>query len=194
MDNQEIRTLKIFEKIERDQVPSQRDLAKELNISLGLVNSFIKRLVRKGYFKITNIPANRVKYILTPKGATEKTRLTYEYIKYSFDFYKTARLKLSKRLHSLEEQGVQNIIFYGANELAEIAFIALQETSLNLVAIIDEENIVGKNILGSKTVNTLGVTGMEYDKILLTIIGPAEEAVRKLKQAGITQKDIVSLN
>lgn len=193
MDNQEIRTLKIFEKIEKEQAPSQRDLAKELNISLGLVNSFIKRLVRKGYFKITNIPANRVKYILTPKGAAEKTRLTYAYIKYSFDFYKTARLKLSNVLHILEDQGVQDIIFYGANELTEIAFIALQETSLRLMAIMDEENIVGKKILGFKTITIQDLTEMEYDKILLTIIGPAEEAVRKLKQASITQKDIVIL-
>jgi DNA-binding MarR family transcriptional regulator len=193
MDNQEIRTLKIFEKIEMDHAPSQRDLAKELNISLGLVNSFIKRLVRKGYFKITNIPANRVKYILTPKGAAEKTRLTYEYVKYSFDFYKTARLKLSKLFHNLEDQGVQKIIFYGANELTEIAFLALQETSISLMAIIDEENIVGKNILSFETINTYELSEMQYDKILLTIIGPVEEAVRKLKQTCIEQKDIVIL-
>ena len=77
MDNQDIRTLKLLEEIENGHVPSQRDLAKTLNVSLGLVNSFIKRLAHKGYFKITTIPKNRVKYILTPKGAAEKARLTY---------------------------------------------------------------------------------------------------------------------
>ena len=72
MDQQDIRTLKILEEIEEDQSPSQRAIARKLNISLGLANSFITRLVNKGYFKITNIPANRVKYILTPKGTAEK--------------------------------------------------------------------------------------------------------------------------
>jgi len=72
MDNQDLRTLKILEEIEKDKTPSQRYLAGKLNISLGLVNSFIKRLAQKGLFKIKNIPKNRVKYILTPKGAAEK--------------------------------------------------------------------------------------------------------------------------
>ena len=61
MDNQDLRTLKILEEIDKENAPSQRELAKELNISLGLVNSFIKRLVKTGYFKITNIQKNRIK-------------------------------------------------------------------------------------------------------------------------------------
>jgi DNA-binding MarR family transcriptional regulator len=91
MDPKDIRTLKILEKADNDIIPSQRDLARELNISLGLVNSFIKRLVKKGYFKVTHVPRNRVRYMLTPMGASEKTRLTYLYIQYSYNFYKDAR-------------------------------------------------------------------------------------------------------
>ena len=115
MELKDIRTLKIIEEIEKDYAPSQRELASELNISLGLVNSFIKRLAKKGYCKITTIPKNRVKYILTPKGAAEKTRLTYKYIQYSYKFYKDARKKLRKQFKDLEEQGVHCIVFYGAS-------------------------------------------------------------------------------
>ncbi|MFC1826021.1 transcriptional regulator, partial [Thermodesulfobacteriota bacterium] len=112
-----------------------------MNISLGLVNSFIKRLVKKGYCKVTSIPKNRVKYILTPKGATEKTRLTYKYIQHSYKFYKDARQKLSKQFKDLESQGVQRIVFYGANDLAEIAYISLQETSIDIAVVVDDEKI-----------------------------------------------------
>ncbi|MBW2133565.1 MAG: winged helix-turn-helix transcriptional regulator [Deltaproteobacteria bacterium] len=76
MDHRDLRTLKLLEEIEHNHAPSQRDLAKKLNISLGLVNAFVKRLAHKGYFKISTIPKNRVMYILTPKGMAEKTRLT----------------------------------------------------------------------------------------------------------------------
>ena len=55
MDHKDIRTLRILEEIAKGHAPSQRDLANELNISLGLVNSFIKRLTNEGYFKIVNI-------------------------------------------------------------------------------------------------------------------------------------------
>ena len=71
MNPQDIRTLQILEAIESNDAPSQRDLAESLNISLGLINSFVRRLTKKGYFKITHLPRNRVSYILTPKGIAE---------------------------------------------------------------------------------------------------------------------------
>ena len=117
MNKIDIRTLKILEEIENDHTPSQRDLSKKLNISLGLVNSFVKRLVQKGYLKITTIPKNRVKYILTPKGAAEKTRLTYQYIQHSLAFYKKTRKELRKLFKDLMAQGDRKIVFYGASDL-----------------------------------------------------------------------------
>ena len=141
MDPHDLRTLQLLEEIEKNHMPSQRHLARQLNISLGLVNSFVKRLAQKGYFKITHIPKNRVKYILTPKGAAEKTRLTYEYIKYSYTFYRDARIKLRKLLSELEGQGVGSIAFYGISDFAEIAFLSLQETGISLAAIFDNQKI-----------------------------------------------------
>ena len=139
MDPKDIRTLKILEKVDNGAAPSQRDLARDLNVSLGLVNSFIKRLVKKGYFKVTHIPKNRIRYILTPMGAAEKTRLTYLYVQYSYNFYKDARQKLRDLYTDLEQQGVSQIVFYGASELAEIAFLSLQETNIELVGVFDDE-------------------------------------------------------
>ncbi|MGB5985839.1 MAG: winged helix-turn-helix transcriptional regulator, partial [Desulfobacterales bacterium] len=65
MDNLELRTLRLLEVLEGNQILSQRELARKLDVSLGLVNSFVRRLAQKGYFKITTIPQNRVRYILT---------------------------------------------------------------------------------------------------------------------------------
>ena len=107
MDQKDLRTLKILEKVDNGVVPSQRDLARDLNISLGLVNSFIKRLVKKGYFKARHIPKNRMRYFMTPKGAAEKTRLTYEYIQHSYNFYREARQKLRNLYRELESQNVE---------------------------------------------------------------------------------------
>ena len=94
MDTQEIRTLKILEAIDCQDAPSQRDMAESLNISLGLINSFVRRLAKKGYFKITHLPRNRVHYILTPKGMAEKTRLSYSYVQLSYRFYRDVRQKI----------------------------------------------------------------------------------------------------
>jgi DNA-binding MarR family transcriptional regulator len=138
MELNDIRTLTILEKVQDDRPLTQRDLARELNISVGLVNSFIKRLAKKGYVKVTTIPRNRIRYILTPQGMAEKTRLTYAYIQYSYQFYKQARHKLRQLFSELEAKGVRRIVFLGATDLAEIAYLSLQETAIDLAAVADD--------------------------------------------------------
>lgn len=192
MDPTDLRTLKILEEVEKEQPLSQRGMAKELNISLGLVNSFIKRLAHKGYFKIRNIPRNRVKYILTPKGAAKKARLTYKYIKHSFEFYKYARQNIKILLRELETHGVKKIIFYGASDLAEIAYLSLTETQIQLNCVVDDlkkgEKFLGRVIEDPKIINSI-----EFDRILITTIGPQNEILSKLLNIGITQDKIVNI-
>ena len=193
MDPKDIRTLKILEKVDNEIVPSQRDLARELNISLGLVNSFLKRLVKKGYFKARHIPKNRMRYYLTPQGASEKTRLTYEYIQYSYNFYKQARQKLRDLYSGLEKQGVSRIVFYGAGDLAEIAYLSLQETNIELVAVFDDEKI-GKRFMRYTVVHPDRLTWLSFDRILITSMISAELILQKVSALGISEGSVVQIS
>ena len=192
MDRKDIRTLKILEEIDNDHTPSQRDLSRKLNISLGLVNSFVKRLTNKGYFKINNIPKNRVKYILTPKGAAEKTRLTYQYIQYSFEFYRNARDKLHKLFKHLMAQGVRRVVFYGTGDFAEIAFISLQETSIQMVAIVDDNNI-GEKFLGSVVKDPDNLYSLFFDRVLITSMISKDKVLEKVLEQGIPRSKLIML-
>jgi len=192
MDREDIRTLKILEEIDNDHTPSQRDLSKKLNISLGLVNSFVKRLANKGYFKINNIPKNRVKYILTPKGAAEKTRLTYQYIQHSFEFYRNAREKLHKLFKYLNKQGVRRVVFYGTGDFAEIAFISLQETSIQMSAIVDD-NKSGEKFLGGVVKDPASLNSLSFDRILITTMISKDKVLEKVLEQGIPQSKVVML-
>jgi DNA-binding MarR family transcriptional regulator len=190
MDQQEIRTLKILEQMDDGHLPSQRALAESLNVSLGLVNSFIKRLVSKGYFKATHIPKNRIKYILTPKGVAEKTRLTYEYIKYSFGFYQDARQRLSSLLKGLEQKGVRKIAFFGVSDIAEIAYMCLHETSLELVAVIggpESQNF----FFNDKIVSPEKLGGISFDALLVTVLDPGEKVFDEIGQFGVSRDKVV---
>ena len=192
MDPVDIRTLHLLEEIERNHSPSQRQLARHLDISLGLVNSFIKRLAHKGYFKVTHIPKNRVRYILTPKGAAEKSRLTYEYIKLSYVFFKDARRKMQKLLKDLESQGVKRVIFFGATELAEIAYLALQYTNIELAAVLDDLN-VGKRFFDHMVQATGLLDSAVFDRILLTTSEFQDLIPDRLKKFGIAEDRVVML-
>ena len=139
MDQNEIRTLKMLEALSENPVQTQRDLSKKLKISLGLVNSFTKRLTKKGFFKITTIPKNRMRYALTAKGLAEKANLTYRYILHSIEYYKDTRAKFKSLFSDLSDQNKKGVYLYGVSELAEIAYMTIQESDLCLQGIIDEE-------------------------------------------------------
>ena len=66
--------LGLLESVERGEVQSQRRLASELGIALGLVNAYLKRCIRKGLVKMRDAPARRYAYYLTPRGFAEKSR------------------------------------------------------------------------------------------------------------------------
>ena len=192
MDTQDIRTLKLLEEIDKDYTQSQRDLSDKLNISLGLVNSFVKRLANKGYFKVTTLPKNRVKYILTPKGVMEKSRLTYQYLQYSFELYRGARRNLQKHFNGLVAQGVKRVVFYGVSEIAEIAYISLEETAIKMVAIVDEER-VGKIFLGNVVKDPRVLESMSFDRILITSMKKDDSQLEKILKKGIARGNIVML-
>ena len=193
MDHKDIRTLKILEKFDNDVVPSQRALARDLNISLGLVNSFIKRLVKKGYFKARHVPKNRMRYFLTPKGASEKTRLTYEYIQHSYNFYKEARQKLRDLYTELESQDVSSIVFYGAGDLAEIAYLSLQETNIKLVAVVDDEK-KGERFMRYIVEHPDRLTALTFDRILITSLNFKGSIYQKGAGLGLPAKSVVQIS
>lgn len=192
MEKQDLRTLRILEAFEKDQAPSQRELASRLNISLGLVNSFIKRLSHKGYFKISVIPKNRIKYILTPKGFAEKSRLTYEYIRFSYRFYQEARIQLRALFREFDESGVNSVVFYGIGDFAEIAYLSLQETKIKLVAIVDDSN-PGKRFLAHVVQEISILRDVAFDRIIITSDEPREAIFRKIIEFGIESKKITAL-
>lgn len=193
MKTQDIRTLKILEEIEAGEAPSQRDLAGKLNVSLGLVNSFIKRLAQKGYFKVATIPRNRVKYMLTPKGAAEKARLTYEYVQYSIQFYKRARDRTSDLFSGLADSGVSRVAFCGAGELAEIAFLSLQEAGMELVCVIDE-NWPRRRFMGAPVIGPGRISSIDCGAFVITSADRPDEFSEILAQNGVASDKVRMLS
>jgi len=192
MDQDELRTLKLLEAVDSREPPTQRELARDLNISLGLVNAFMKRLAKKGYFKITHIPKNRVKYLLTPKGALEKSRLTYRYIRYSVGFYREIREMLVRLFSRLEKEGVEKIALYGCGEVAELAHLFLQNTSIKLGGVFDQKPD-GRKFFGHrvKSYKQLANDGCEY--VLLTQIEDIQSHFERIVDLGVKPECILQL-
>jgi len=125
--------------ISRDSSVTQRSVARELGIALGLANAYLKRCVKKGLVKVNQIPANRYAYYLTPRGFSEKSRLTAQYFKISFDFFRRARSQCADILRTCESRGWRRVALVGVSDLAEIATLCARDGELELVAIVDPD-------------------------------------------------------
>ena len=130
-------TLELLNAIEKNGKASQRDLARHTGVALGLVNSYIKRCVHKGWIKISEAPANRYIYYITPIGFTEKMRLTTRYISDSFSFYRRATSSCDLMLKNFADDGIENIILFGISDLAEIVFLKSLENAVEIRGIFD---------------------------------------------------------
>tara|TARA_Y100000590_G_scaffold91223_1_gene102895 strand:+ start:157 stop:480 length:324 start_codon:yes stop_codon:yes gene_type:complete len=90
----------ILRKIDKNPRESQRVLAKELDISLGKLNYCLKALKEKGFIKIQNFKKNKNKlgyvYLLTPKGVTEKTILTFKFMERKLKEYDELKSEYEK--------------------------------------------------------------------------------------------------
>ena len=137
-------TLGMLTAIEEDSGLSQRRLAGRLGIALGLTNSYLKRCVRKGLVKVRAAPANRYLYYLTPKGFAEKSRLTREFLTWSFQYYRLARKEIDGIFSELAQKGWSRVALGGAGELAEIAVLCAMAHSVTIVGLIDEDEAAAR--------------------------------------------------
>jgi DNA-binding MarR family transcriptional regulator len=129
--------LGLLSAVERYSTVTQRHLARELGIALGLANAYLRRCAKKGLIKMRQAPLNRYAYYLTPRGFAEKSRLTAEYLTVSLDFFRRARRDCAALLSACDAAGWRAVALAGAGELAEIAVLGATETAVEIVAIID---------------------------------------------------------
>lgn len=192
MEKEDLHILRLMGEIDRNGNHTQRELSRRLNISLGLVNTFLKRLVNKGYFKVKTMPKNRAKYFLTPEGLARKSRLTVEYLNYSLNFYKDIKGLLLNRYKEMEGKNVKKILFYGAGEVAELAYLYLQLANIRLVGIIDDKQN-GKNFFGLRIAPIDRIEQMDWDMVLLTRLEDTDQIIKSLLERGVDLKRIATI-
>jgi DNA-binding MarR family transcriptional regulator len=160
-------SLRLLDELTKEPLITQRALAAHLGIALGLVNAYVKRLYKKGYIKVKNLPKNRIKYIITPKGFTEKARLTYSYMHRSVDYFKEVRSKIENTYTTMMSSGVKNILLWGDGEIAELCYISTRGLPLKIVGVVSDKR-VENGFFGHHIYSIDDLNNINYDAILIS--------------------------
>jgi DNA-binding MarR family transcriptional regulator len=159
-------TLGLLKAVHEDDKLTQRSAANELDIALGLVNTYLKRCVKKGFIKIRQVPRKRYAYYLTPQGFAEKCRLTADFLSQSLSLFRQSQTQYREIFSLCAEKNWHNVAFYGAGDLSEIANLCAQEFPIKVVAII-QSGVNHNNETRLPIVESIDSAG-EIDAIILT--------------------------
>lgn len=163
---------------------TQRDLSRRVGVALGLTNLILRRLIKKGFIKIVNVSKSRIRYLITPQGMMEKARLTREYIEYSLLFYRSIRAFLMEHLARLAQDGHRRVLLCGTGELAEIAWLTMQDVGLELLGVIDEAPD-GKRFFGHQVLSLGYAAEAECDHIVIASLSPHQTLLDRLSSIGV---------
>jgi len=120
---------------------NQRDLSRHLNLSLGMTNMLLRRLVTKGYIRIKQLDRRKVEYILTPKGFSEKMRKSVNYTLKTITSIGLIKKNLLNILKDLYAQGARKFYIFGASDLGGLIEMALWENFRQDCSLVQVEEI-----------------------------------------------------
>jgi DNA-binding MarR family transcriptional regulator len=191
----DIKELNLLQELEKNPVISQRELSNRFGIALGVTNACIKRMVRRGWIRITGLNQRRIEYYLTPKGFTEKAKLTVDLISWTVQHYITLKDLIGKKLLEMQGEGVERLVFYGVSDEMEIAYITLQGLNLKLIGIVeDDEKYRPQFIFGYELEPVSRIRELRPQGILITTTPENGQKMQKLEgifdQNPICIKDI----
>jgi len=190
-----MKELSLLQELEKNPIVSQRELSNKFGIALGVTNACLKRMVRRGWIRITSLNHHKIGYFLTPKGFAEKTKLTIHLISWTAKHYSALKDIVGKRLLDAQNTGLQRIAFYGISDEMEIAYITLQGLNLKLVGIVsDGDEVTIREIFGFKLTGVEHVMSLNPEVILITSLSEVEERKMMLeKYVDFTKVKVISL-
>jgi hypothetical protein len=188
--------LGLLTSVEVDGQRSQRRIAAELGVALGLVNAYLKRSIKKGLVKVGQAPARRYAYYLTPQGFSEKSRLTIEYLTSSFSLFREAKEDYGKVFDRAHRLGLGRIVLAGKSDLCEIAILCAVDGPVTIVAVVDPDDNASP-FIGVKVVQSYADVAEPFDGVVVTELTRArsvfDEAIAAFGAQRVLAPDLLGL-
>jgi DNA-binding MarR family transcriptional regulator len=124
---------RLLEAIEQNPDTTQASLAAQLGVAVGSVNWYLKRLIRKGYVKVTHLQRRKLRYFVTPQGLALKARLTSQYLEASLRVYRELRQAAREALVEVKASGHKAVHLDGEDEVAEIFRLTCLEQGVKVI-------------------------------------------------------------
>lgn len=124
--------VRLLEHVDENPQISQRALSTQVGIAFGLVNTYLKRSVEKGWVRVKNISPKRYAYFVTPQGMLEKTRMVKDYMSHSLALFREARAQADVFFAEAQRRNYKKIAIIGSGDLSEIIQLVAQAYTFDI--------------------------------------------------------------
>ncbi len=195
----------ILRELQASDSVSQRALSRELRIALGHTNELLRRMVRSGWVEVVRQAPNKVRYVITPAGIAQEVIMSRQYFEDAVGVYREARERIERSLRALslgwrraDETATpeKRVVFYGTGEVAEIAYVSLQKTDLQLVGVVDERasgTFFGLRPYPVTSLTATHLNGTRFDRLIVTSFTDPGRVPPPLSAAGLPPERFVWL-
>ncbi len=135
----------LLNEIAQDSMVTQASLSDRLGIAVGSVNWYIKRLIHRGWVKVSHLDRTRLKYDLTPEGMSVFTQRALLYARDSLKVYSRFRKRAKLLITELQQKGVKQVYLEGDDEATDILRLTCIEAGIDLS---DAPNGVTMKVVG----------------------------------------------
>jgi hypothetical protein len=195
LTREETYTRDILTRVHANEAVSQRSIAREMGIALGLANLLLRRMANRGLIRLVRVRPNRVLYFITPTGLAEKARMTVAYVARNVQSYRDTRDRIrarfaaiSRELEHADPSGAKSVVFYGADEVAEIGYVCLHDTDLELAGVVapgPERKFFGVPVRPLSSLSGLTVDGQPYGGLVVMSLSETDALVEQLRTRGV---------
>jgi hypothetical protein len=192
----------ILEAVASGRRITQRSLSGDMGVALGLTNLLIRRLAAKGYISIAGFDKRHVEYLRTPAGWAALGDATRSSIEHTVRLYTQTRelirasLEAVSRACAIDGSGQKRIVFYGAGDVAEIAYVSLQSTDLTLVGVVDDRRrgrFFEVTISGPDDLSADGLGDERYAHVVVTSVRHADAIAVRLDGRAVSRSRVTLL-
>jgi predicted transcriptional regulator len=189
----------ILEQVAAGQAVSQRSLARASGIALGLAHLLVHRMAEQGWLRIERNGGNRVTYRITRAGLAEREKRSRAHLERGIQQYIQARERIAARFAELSadprflDAAAKRVVFFGANEVAEIGYVCLPRTDLKLVGVVDETERTRFFDVVVKSPRALArgrLEGVPFDVLVIMTFGPRRPVRRDLAAVGFPESRV----
>lgn len=174
----------ILDMIEKNPNITQREMSRAIGIAVSMVNDYLDQYEKDRLIKRKKHSTKNVEYLVTKKGNERRKVLNINYLNSTKDLYFAAKENIEKFLAQVKLKGYNNILLYGAGEVAEMLIHTLTTSKINEVnvsAVIDDDvNKIGTKIGNYSIISKDDIKNFEHDGILISTYSRKDDIKCKL--------------